>query len=111
MPCMAPAPSTQIDKVHDAKVEEQAKIAADVDAPQETVVEPQSTITDASEDAVDPRPLVTIQPKEDVAIDYPLSVSVVGSDDLVFSGPSDTVEVSPQVAEQITYSPSVEVAE
>lgn len=60
----------------------------------------------------EPEPTVTLRPKADVELDFPIAVSVVGAeDDLVFSGPSDTVAVKPEVAEQITYSPAVEVAE
>lgn len=56
-------------------------------------------------------PLIKLQPKQDVELDYPIAVSVVGAeDDLIFTGPSDTIEVPAPVAEQITYSPAVEVA-
>lgn len=56
-------------------------------------------------------PLVTLQPKPDAELEFPIAVSVVGAEeDLVFTGPEDTVEVPAPVAEQITYSPAVEVA-
>jgi hypothetical protein len=57
-------------------------------------------------------PLVTLRPKADVELDYPIAVSVVGAEDgyLIFDGPEDTVDVPAPVAEQITYSPAVEVA-
>lgn len=59
--------------------------------------------------AVEEAPKVKLRSKN--VEQYPLTVSVVGSDDLVFESESTTVEVAPQVAEQIAYSPVVEVAE
>lgn len=42
---------------------------------------------------------------------YPVTVSVVGSKPLVFESEGSTVEVPAPVAEQLAYSPVVEVAE
>lgn len=42
---------------------------------------------------------------------YPLVVSVVGSDDIVFDSADTTKAVAPKVAEQVKYLPNVEVAE
>lgn len=54
-------------------------------------------------------PKVTLRSKN--VDEYPLTVSIVGSDDLVFDNESVTVEVAPEVAAQIEFSPVVEVAE
>lgn len=58
-------------------------------------------------------PKVTLRPKADADLEFPIAVSVVGGPEegLIFTGPEDTVEVERSVAEQITYSPAVEVAE
>lgn len=102
MPGMSPAPTTPTDS-HEEEVAKQLEIAENIEA--------DGPIVDEAP-AEPEQQLVTLQPKADAKLDFPISVSVVGvEDDLVFVGPSDTVEVEPQVAEQITYSPSVEVAE
>lgn len=108
---MATAPSTQTDEAHEAEVAKQAEIAAEVDA---AAAASEKTVEETPQEEVPAAPevqLVTIQPKADVEFEFPIAVSVVGSDDLIFTGPSDTVQVKPEVAEQITYSPAVEVAE
>lgn len=105
---MASAPSTQTDEAHADEVAKQAEIAAEVDAAaasETSIVEPDPNPAPTPEEQ-----LVTIRVKEDVEVDYPVAVSVVGSEDLVFTGPSDTTQVTPEVAEQVTYSPVVEVA-
>lgn len=64
----------------------------------------------AAEAVVEEAPKVTLRPKN--VDEYPLSVSVVGvEDELIFENESSTVEVSPEVAAQIEFSPVVEVAE
>lgn len=101
MPGMSAAPTTT-DAEHEREVATQADIEAAIatDAP---VVE--TTEGDAPEEVAK----VTLRSKN---VDtYPVSVSVVGSEDeLVFTDPDSTVEVDPSVAEQVVYSPVVEVA-
>lgn len=56
-------------------------------------------------------PKVTLRSIPEAVDEYPLSVSVVGpEEELVFENADTTIEVAPQVAEQITYLPNVEVA-
>lgn len=103
---MATATSTQPDEAHEVEVAKQEEIAAEVEATEAPAVEP-----DPEPEAPAEQALVTLQPKPDAELDFPIAVSAVGAeDDLIFTGPSDTVEVEAHVAEQITYSPAVEVA-
>ena len=108
---MATALSTQTDEAHEAEVAKQAEIAAEILGAEGEEETPEEEVPVSEEEVVNPEPEpIVIQLKEDVEIEYPLSISLVGSDDLVFSGPDDVVEVPPSVAEQLTYSPDVEAA-
>lgn len=99
MRSMSPAVQTKPDSEYDREKAEQAKIAADVTP---AAPEPSAPKAEPAE------PTVTLRP---VNVDtYPLYVSVVGTDDLYFASADSTVEVSPAVAEQITYLRNVEVA-
>lgn len=92
-----PADAVAVD--HDAEVAEQEKIAANL---QETAQETPNEAAVQQE-----QPVVTLRP---VDVDsYPLRVVVTGAE-LTFESESDTVEVEPQVAEQVAYLPNVEVA-
>ncbi len=78
---------------------------------------PQSAGTPSDEETtvdeiVAEQPKVTLDPVGD-DIEYPLTLSVVGAPEggFVFDGPDSSVEVDAQVAEQIAYVQSVEVAE
>lgn len=106
MPDMASTPTAPTDAEHEAEAAKQAEIAA--------AVEPQAPVVD--ETSAPEAPIVEepdpVKLRSKNVDEYPLSVSVVGvEDELVFESASSTVEVSPEVAEQITYSPVVEVAE
>jgi hypothetical protein len=97
---MSPAAPTQDE--HDVEVAKQAEIAAEVDAA-------------VDEKPVDPTPPETDQPltvtlRSKNVEQYPLFVSVVGAPELVFESENDAVDVSPAVAEQVTYLQNVEVA-
>lgn len=96
---MSPAASTPTDAEHKAEVEKQEEIAAEVAA---------AEAESAPAPEVEEVPLVKLG---SVNVDeYPLSVSAVGLDEeLVFDNSSSTVEVTPEVAEQVTYLPTVEV--
>lgn len=87
------APVDSVD--HDAEAAQQAEIEAQI-AP---------IVDSASADKTD---TVSLKPT-DVVESYPLSISAVGSDDIVFNSASDTVPVTPAVAEQVKYLPTVEV--
>jgi len=107
---MADSPTARLDAEHDAEVAKQAEIAAAVEqaAAGETSNAP---VVDETSDApiADTRPQVTLR---SVNVEqYPLTVTLVGSEPLVFESESAIVEVTPEVAEQIAYSPVVEVAE
>jgi hypothetical protein len=88
------------DAEHEAEAAQQAEIAA--------AVEPVAPVADKPSPVAPEADKVKLRSKNvDV---YPLSVSVVGvEDELVFENESATVEVSPEVAEQVTYLPNVEV--
>lgn len=99
----------------DEEKAKQNEIAAqiDSDAPIKSTPQVAGTASDeetTTDEVIVEVPQVTIRPKADVELDYPIAVSVVGSDDLIFTSASDSVEVPAPVAEQITYSPAVEVA-
>lgn len=65
---------------------------------------------EAAEPVVEEAPKVKLRSKN--VEEYPVSVSVVGAEEeLVFESESTTIEVAPEVAEQIAYSPVVEVVE
>ncbi len=91
---------------HAREVDQQEQIALEIEAAETQAV------SDADEaPVVEPAPeqaLVTLRSKN--VEHYPLSVSVVGAE-LVFEDAAATVDVSPEVAEQIAYSPVVEVVE
>lgn len=102
---MAIASSTQTDEAHEAEVAAQAEIAADVEAAEAPVVNEQPEALPVEERKVKLVPT-------DAITTYPASVSLVGlEEEIVFTGPSDSAEVSPEVAEQVAYVPGVEVAE
>ena len=100
----------------DEEKAKQDEIAAQIETDASVKSTPQVAGTPSDEEttvdeAIVEVPLVTLRPKADAELDYPIAVSVVGAeDDLIFTGPSDTVEVPAPVAEQVTYSPAVEVA-
>lgn len=101
----SPSTRTPTDEAHEAEVAQQAKIAA--------AVEPEAPAADPAPDeapvAQEARK-VTLRSVEANVDEYPLSVSVVGAEDeFVFDSASTTVEVSPEVAEQVTYLTNVEV--
>lgn len=115
MPGMASTPSQPTLTDWDEEKAKQDEIAAQIDTDAPVKSTPQVAGTPSEEETTVDEvivevPQVTIRPKADVELDYPIAVSVVGSDDLVFNSDSDTVEVPAPVAEQITYSPAVEVA-
>lgn len=83
--------------------------AAPVETSTQTAGTPATDSPKEAPAAVEEAPKVKLRSKN--VEQYPLTVSVVGSEDLVFENERATVEVSPQVAEQIEYSPVVEVAE
>jgi hypothetical protein len=106
------SPRTPTDEAHEAEVAQQTKIAEEL---QETDQVPADAVPDNPEADAAPvteeAPKVTLRSIPDAVEEYPLSVSVVGVDEeLVFDGADSTIEVSPQVAEQVTYLPNVEVA-
>jgi hypothetical protein len=106
MPGMASTPSQPTLTDWDEEKAKQDEIAAPVKSTLRTPSEEETTVDEVIVEV----PQVTIRPKADVELDYPIAVSVVGSDDLVFNSDNDTVEVPAPVAEQITYSSAVEVA-
>lgn len=116
MPDMATTPAQPTLTDWDEEKAKQDEIAAQIDSDASVKSAPLVAGTPSDEETttdevIAEQSLVTIRPKADAELDYPIAVSVVGAeDDLIFTGPSDTVEVAPQVAEQVTYSPAVEVA-
>lgn len=107
---MAVTPSRSADEAHEAEVEQQTKIAEELDETQQVPAAAVPTDPEAEEAPVtEEAPKVTLRTIEGTVEDYPLTVSVVGTDDLVFEDESTTVEVDPEVAEQVTYLPNVEV--
>lgn len=111
MPRMVGTPSrTQSDELHETEVAQQTESASEV----ETDAVPAAAVPtdpDADEAPVTQEaPKVTLRSVEDAVDEYPLTVSVVGSEDIIFDSASTTVEVSPEVAEQVTYMRNVEVA-
>lgn len=103
---MATAPSTRTDEAHDLEAARQAEIAAEVDAAEtDEVVEPTPLETEADPE----QPVVTLRSKN--VEQYPVTVTIPNAPPLVFENEDSTVEVTPEVAEQIVYSPVVEVAE
>lgn len=58
---------------------------------------------------VEEAPEVTIAPAADADIDYPLVVSVANAGDILFEDENASVDVPPQVAEQVAYLTNVEV--
>lgn len=95
----SPTTTPPTDAEHEAEVAKQEEIAEEIAAADAPKTPP----------ATDEPQLVKLRSKD--VENYPLTVSVVGSPDLVFENESAIVEVTPQVAEQIKYAPSVEVAE
>lgn len=92
---------------HDAEVKEQAAIEAEVKAAEAGPSKPQQDAVKAQAKAA--RAKVTL--KHTGGEDYPVTVEVVGAPDgLVFDQDGATVEVDPEVAEQVKYLPKVEVA-
>jgi len=91
------SPSTA-DAVHEAEAAQQAEIAAAVESDAAPVAEAAPSV----------KPVKLRSKNVD---SYPLTVTVVGSKPLVFENDRATVEVVSEVAEQLTYSPVVEVAE
>lgn len=63
----------------------------------------------AEESPVEEAPEVTIAPAADVEIDYPLVVSVANAEDITFEDENASVDVPPEVAEQVAYLTNVEV--
>jgi hypothetical protein len=99
---MASTPTaTRADAEHDAEVAKQAEI--------EAAVEPEAPVPGSPSEVVEEQELITLRSVN--VNEYPLTVSVVGSEPLEFASESATVQVTPEVAEQIAYSPVVEVAE
>jgi hypothetical protein len=113
---MSPAPGTLSDAAHEEEVARQKEIAeqlvvGDAEAPEEKGDEaPEDEAPEGEEDApVEPEVQpVAIVPAEGAT--FPLRVTAVGvEDELVFESADSVVEVAPEVAEQLTYSPAVEV--
>ena len=112
----SPAPGTLSDAAHDEEVALQKEIAEQVgaEAPEDEAPEAPEA-TEATEDATPeeqtPTPEaapIPIQPTGGAT--FPLRITAVGvEDELVFESEEDVVEVPPEVAEQLTYSPAVEV--
>jgi hypothetical protein len=102
MQSMASTPTaTRPDAEHDAEVAKQAEI--------EAAVAPEAPVPVSPSEVVEEQELITLR---SVSVDeYPLTVTVVGSEPLEFANEGVTVEVPPEVAEQLAYSPVVEVAE
>ena len=66
---------------------------------------------DAPKTAPAPEEATKVKLKPSDAVEsYPLTVSAVGAEDIVFESASSTVSVAPEVAEQVKYLPTVEVA-
>jgi hypothetical protein len=87
---------------HDAEVKEQAAIEAEVKAAKAGPSKPQQDAAKAEAKTV----TVKLRSKDG---DYPFTARVANSPDLVFKDANTTLEVAPEVAEQITYLPRVEV--
>lgn len=103
---------TPTDEAHEAEVAQQSKIAEEVTETEQVPAAAVPDNPDADEQPVTQEVAkVTIRSVEAEVSEYPLTLSVVGSKDIVFDSASTTVEVSPEVAEQITYLTNVEVAE
>lgn len=60
----------------------------------------------AEDSPVEETPEVTITPLADVEIEYPLVVSVANHEDIVFEDADASVDVPPEVAEQVRYLPA-----
>lgn len=76
-----------------------------------TPVETQQEVVETDLEVVEEvLPQVTLRPVGD-DIEYPLTLSVVGApeDGFVFDGPDSTIDVDPQVAENVAYVSNVEV--
>ena len=102
---MASTPTAQrSDAEHDAEVATQAEIAAAVEPDNAPAA---SETSDAP--IADPVAQVTIRSVN--VEEYPLTVTVPNAEPLVFENERATVDVDPEVAEQIAYSPVVEVVE
>lgn len=107
-------PQTASDWADETQAQEDIASQIVADAPEST---PQVAGTSAPEttdvdEVVEELPQVTLVPVgED--IEYPLTLSVVGAPEggFVFDGPDSSVDVDPQVAEQVTYLTNVGVAE
>lgn len=63
----------------------------------------------AEETPVEEAPEVTLAPSTEEEIDYPLVITVANADDLVFEDENASVDVPPQVAEQLINFSNVEV--
>lgn len=110
---MSSTAQTSLTPEWEAEKVKQEEIAAQIasDAPVKSVPQVAGTPAEETEQVVEELPQVTLRPVgED--IEYPLTLSVVGAPEggFVFESASDTVDVDPQVAEQVTYLTNVEVA-
>lgn len=101
---MNPAVQTKPSRTHEDEKAEQEAIAAQIQAST-----PQVEGTPTADQPAEPK--ITLRPVDVPDGGYPLGISVVGSDELVFADANATVEVSPYVAEQTAYIANVEIAE
>lgn len=114
---MSPAPqTTAADAEFEREKAEQEEIAAQIESDAPVKSTPQVAGTEAPEETtvdevIEEQPEVTLRTVPGTVEQYPLTVGVVGAPDgeLVFEDEDATIDVSPQVAEQVTYLPNVEV--